>query len=210
MDTQAPCFCSAAPACGYRSSRARNAARACFGISLIAFWLLPSAKAAIPAAADIQTPHIGDHALHILSPNVLELSLVNTKDPDPARVDSWDWVNDNQEFVSPDFSSVRVIVNGQVARPANFGFKRRPLYAPLLYWDLRIGNELYLQLTNGIPDGASVQVTNDGSLWPTNLSFVAVADPLRYNPAECNAAIQSRFGIETLRALGNLLCLRAR
>jgi hypothetical protein len=139
--------------------------------------------AAIPSAADIQTPHIGDHALHILSPNLLELFLVNTKQPDPARVNLWDWVDSNQIFVPPDVSSIRVVVNGQTNNISSIGFKRRPLYAPLLYWDLRIANQLYLRLTNSIPAGASVQVINNGILWPTNMLFTATTDPLRFNPA---------------------------
>src|SRR3982751_2376545 len=71
------------------------------------------AEAVIPAASDIQTPQIGDHALHILSPTLLELFLVNTKQPDPAHVDGWDWVTDQGIFVQPNTSSVKVIVNGQ-------------------------------------------------------------------------------------------------
>jgi hypothetical protein len=142
-----------------------------------------SAFAVIPSAADIQTPQIGDHALHILSPNLLELFLVNTKQPDPARVNLWDWVDNQQNFVSPDTSSIRVIINGQTNTVSGIGFKRRPLYAPLLYWDLRIGNQLYLRLNSAIPAGASVQVINNGTLWPTNMLFNALADPLRFNPA---------------------------
>src|SRR5262249_50674131 len=42
---------------------------------------------------------------------------------------------------------------------------------------------LYLQLGNPIPEGASVQVLNDGTLWPTNMIFAASADPLRFSPA---------------------------
>jgi hypothetical protein len=134
-------------------------------------------------ASDIQTPQIGDHTLRILSPNVLELFLVNTKQPDPAHVNSWDWVDGQQKFAPPDMSSLKVLVNGKTNIIAAIGFKRRPLYAPLLAWDLRIGNQLYLQLRSSIPDGASVRVLNDGTLWPTNMPFAAVADPLRYNPA---------------------------
>jgi hypothetical protein len=151
--------------------------------TLLALVFLHSASAAIPLASDTQTPAIGDHALRILSPNLVELFLVNTKQPDPARVIDWDWVNDQQAFVQPDMSSVKVIVNGQTNPVTGVGFKRRPLYAPLLYWDLRIGNHLYLQLNNSIAPGASVQVVNDGTLWPTNMAFSAVADPLRFNPA---------------------------
>jgi len=137
----------------------------------------------IPAAADIQTPEIGYQTLHILAPQLLELFLVNTKQPDPAHVDMWDWVDDKQNFIAPDTSSIQVIVNGQNNIVTGIGFKRRPVYAPFLEWDLRIGNDLFLQLSNAIPEGASVQVLNNGSLWPTNSSFSATASPLRFNPA---------------------------
>lgn len=138
--------------------------------------------AAIPSATDIQTPQIGDHTFRILSPNLLELFLVNTKQPDPAQVTLWDWVDAQQNFVAPNTSSIRVIINGQTNTVSSIGFKRRPLYAPLWYWDLRIGNELYLRLNSSIPQGASVQAINNGTLWPTNMTFTAIADPLRYNP----------------------------
>jgi hypothetical protein len=150
---------------------------------LLALMFLRSASAAIPLASDTQTPVIGDHALRILSPNLVELYLVNTKQPDPAHVINWDWVNAQQVFVQPDMSSVKVIVNGLTNPVTSVGFKRRPLYAPLLNWDLRIGNHLYLQLSNSIAAGASVQVINNGTLWPTNMAFTTVADPLRFNPA---------------------------
>ena len=74
-------------------------------------------------------------------------------------------------------------VGGQSVGVSGIGFKRRPRYTPLLYWDLRIANELYLELSHPISEGSVVQVTNDGSLWPTNLVFIASADPLRFNPA---------------------------
>src|SRR2546430_7924507 len=81
------------------------------GLLVVSF--LHSAFAAIPLAADIETPATGDHSLHILSPNLLEVFLVNTKQPDPGRVDSWDWVNGQGTFLPPDTSSVKVIANGQ-------------------------------------------------------------------------------------------------
>jgi len=124
-----------------------------------------------------------DHELHILTPNLLELYRVNAKQRDPAHVDSWDWVNAEGTFVAPDISSVKVLVNGQQNNLTGIGFKRRPIYAPLSGWDLRIGNQLYLQLANNIPEGASVQVINDGTVWPTSMQFAGVADPLRCSPA---------------------------
>jgi hypothetical protein len=176
MQKKRPVLCLIVP-----ESCARNFQR--FLVGVFALVMVDSVRSAIPADLDIQTPRIGDHTLHILSPNLLELFLVNTKQPDPARVDSWDWVNDHQIFVPPDISSIQVRVDGQTNVVIGVGFKRRPLYAPFLTWDLRIGNRLYLQLTNPISEGASVQVINSGALWPTDLAFAGVADPLRYNPA---------------------------
>jgi hypothetical protein len=136
-----------------------------------------------PASPGLQIPQPGDNVLHILSPTLLELVLINTKQPYPARVDSWDWVNDQNEFVPPDTSSLRVVVNGLTNSVTAIGFKRRPIYAPLYPWDLRIGNSLYLELSSPIADGQAVQVFNDGTLWPTNMLFTSAADPLRYSPA---------------------------
>ncbi len=151
--------------------------------ALLALLMLQSASGAVGLDPDIRTSQIGDHALRILSPNLLELFLVNTKQPDPARVDSWDWVNGQQLFVAPDLSRIKVAVNGQTKTITRVGFKRRPRYAPLLTWDLRIGNHLFLQLSDSIPPGATVQVTNDGTLWPTNLDFTTISDSQRYSPA---------------------------
>ncbi len=96
---------------------------------------------------------------------------------------AWDWVNDSGTFTPPDLSSIRVIVNGQTNNITGTGFKRRPIYAPLIEWDLRIANHLYLQLATPVADGQSVQVLNHGTLWPTNMIFAAVTDPLRYSAA---------------------------
>lgn len=135
-----------------------------------------------PVSPTLQIPKPGDTVLHILSPTLLELTRVNTKAPGGA-VDSWDWVDSSNHFVPPDMSSVKVVVNGQTNAATVAGFKRRPLYAPQATWDLRVANDLYLQLSTPIAEGQSVQVINDGSLWPTNLSFAATADPMRYSAA---------------------------
>jgi hypothetical protein len=136
-----------------------------------------------PADWDLKLPGPDDHKLNILAPNLLELVRVNTKQPDPAPVDSWDWVTGQGVFSPGDTTGVRVVANGQTNAVSGIGFRRRPVYAPLYPWDLRIGNYLYLQLRDPISEGQSVRVVNDGSLWPTNMEFSAVADPLRSNPA---------------------------
>jgi hypothetical protein len=157
--------------------------RLCVFAGTIILFCVFCARATDAVDPTLQIPKPGDSALHILTPTVLELERINTKQPNPATVDSWNWVDANGNFAPPDMSSIKVVVNGQTNSATVMGFKRRPLYAPQATWDLRIANSLYVQLNNPIASGASVQVVNDGTLWPTNMAFASTADPLRYNPA---------------------------
>src|SRR4051812_37685479 len=105
------------------------------------FWIRVESAIADPVYPDLQIPAVGDHELHVLTPKLLELVRINTKPPG-GSVDSWDWVNGGGNFVPPDMSSIKVIVNGQTNSIVNVGFKRRPFYAPQATWDLRIANSL--------------------------------------------------------------------
>src|SRR3954466_541361 len=136
--------------------------RLCFGaISALFLFYFQSASATDAVNPTLQIPKPGDAALHILSPNVLELMRVNTKSSGGA-VDSWDWVDGSGNFAPPNMSSIRVVINGQTNTATVTGFKRRPLYAPQATWDLRIANSLYLQVSSPIADGQSIEVINDG------------------------------------------------
>ena len=131
---------------------------------------------------DLQLPKIGDSSLHVLSPTLLELHLINSTGPDGTTVTNWNFVN-SSAFSAPSTSEFSVKVNGNAATVQSVGFKRRPLYAPLNVHDLRIDNCMYLQLSSPISDNQTVQVTNpDGSLWKTNNQFVMTTDPLRFSP----------------------------
>jgi hypothetical protein len=131
----------------------------------------------------LRMPHPGDYALHVLTPTLLELKLINTKDPDPAVVTSWNLVN-NFVFSAPPLNAFAVTANGQSVGVQAVGFKRRPLYAPLAAYDLRIENSMYLQLSSPISDNQTIVVQNpNGSLWPATTQFTATVDPLRYSPA---------------------------
>ena len=132
----------------------------------------------------LELPQIGDTALNILSPTVLELHLINTKDPDPAQVANWNFVDSIFQLSAPALSQFAVTVNGQPVTVQSVGFKRRPLYAPLVQRDLRIDNCLYLKLSSPITDDQTVEVKNpSGSLWSASQQFVAKAETLRYSPA---------------------------
>jgi hypothetical protein len=132
-----------------------------------------------------ELPAVGDSTLHVLTPSLLELKLINTKQLDPARVGQWDFVDGGGNFIAPPASAFSVTVNGQPVAVTAVGFKRRPLYAPLTKYDLRVDNSLYLQLAAPVADEQEVEVTNpDGSLWSAaSMKFSTVVDPLRYSPA---------------------------
>lgn len=142
------------------------------------------AAASVVDYTSLALPKPGDHTLHILSPTTLELVLINTKAPDPARVDAWDLVNANTQFQAPPPSAFLVTANGNTIAIQSVGFKRRVLYAGTGKRDLRIQNALVLRLGAPIADGQTVEVRNPGgSLWGGTTRFLAVADPNRYSPA---------------------------
>ncbi|MEW6305433.1 MAG: glycoside hydrolase family 9 protein, partial [Verrucomicrobiota bacterium] len=131
----------------------------------------------------LRIPQPGDHGLNILTPTLLEMVRINSKQPNPARVDSWDWVDGSGNFVAPEAARIEVRVGGQPVPFSVAGFKRRPVSAPLWKFDVRIANHLYLQLNDAIFTGQPVQVVNDGTLWPASMEFSATADALRHSPA---------------------------
>ncbi|HZQ45674.1 MAG TPA: glycoside hydrolase family 9 protein, partial [Verrucomicrobiae bacterium] len=103
---------------------------------------------------------------------------------DPALPAEWNFVDHLDRLHLPAVSEFVVTVAGTNCPVTAVGFKRRVVYAPLRKRDLRIGNYLYLQLARPISENQKVVVQNSGAkLWPADLQFVAVADPLRWNPA---------------------------
>src|SRR5262249_41673015 len=84
----------------------------------------------------------------------------------------------------PPMNAISVTANGKTIPVTGIGFKRRPLYAPLVGYDLRIQNSLYLQLGSPVSDNQTVTVKNsDPSLWIATQVFSTTVDPLRYSPA---------------------------
>ena len=143
-----------------------------------------AADSPIPNDPSLATPAPGASRLLILAPDLLELDLINTKPPDPARVTTWDFVSAAGQLQLPSSGDLMVTAGTQQVPIQRVGFKRRVTYAPLKQRDLRIGNCLFLQLAAPISEGQTVQVqTVIASTWPTDSQFVATMDPLRTNPA---------------------------
>jgi len=157
-----------------------------FGGLCFSFLFTQGALAASPITDinPMKMPAVGDYGLRILSPTLLELTDINTAPQNTTSVTDWNFVANGALSAPPPPSEFTVTVNGQNVPVQSVGFKRRPLYAPLNNFDLRIGSYLYLQLSSAIADGATVQVANpDGKLWASSKQFMAQADPLRFSPA---------------------------
>src|SRR5207249_3946012 len=117
-------------------------------------------------------------------PTLLELHLINTMQLTNAAIGTWNLVNSSGSFMPPANNSFTVTANGQTIAVTGVGFKRRPLYLPFEFYDLRVDNSLYLQLASPIADNQSVEVKNPtASLWPLTMQFVTTSDPLRFSPA---------------------------
>ena len=129
-------------------------------------------------------PAVGDHALPIISPTILELTWLGPKPDEKSDPTPWDFVSGQLALQLPPKEAFQVQVNDKPTAIASVGFKRRPLYAPLKVRDLRILNQLYLELAAPIAPDTRVTVTNkDGKLWPRAARFEASSTPSRFSPA---------------------------
>src|SRR5437764_13086301 len=92
-------------------------------------------------------PKINDNTLHILTTNLLELKLINSKAADPASPTNWNFVK-NGRFLAPSTKSFAVTADGKAINVSSVYFKRRPFYGPLSSRDFRMDNSLYLLLAS--------------------------------------------------------------
>ena len=133
--------------------------------------------------ASLAMPQVGQNELRILTPTLLELRLITTKAL-TAGVGQWNFVTGAGQSQTPAAPQIGVLVNGNADRVASIGFRRRPLYAPLNNYDLRIDNYLYVQVATPIATNQIVQVVNpDTTLWEPTRHFTATASPFRLSPA---------------------------
>ena len=159
------------------------------GTPIIRMLLLLGALSVVAGGApepppSLALPVVGGHEMRVITPTVLELTLVTTKQPDPAPVEQWNFVAGEGNLTLPPLKQFAVRVGEESVSVKSVGFKRRVLYAPLRRRDLRIGNYLYLELATPIVQGAAVQVLNpDHSLWPESMKFSATAEDKKWSPA---------------------------
>jgi hypothetical protein len=126
-------------------------------------------------------PQPGAHELRILSPTLLELTLVNTRSSENAPFTPWSFL-DGAGHSATNLRDFQILCDGKPVPIKQLGSKRRVIYAPLGKRDLRIGNWLYIKLAQKIAENQTVEVKNQ-KLWPKENLFVARADPRRWSPA---------------------------
>ena len=135
----------------------------------------------------LSLPAVGDCTLLILSPSLLELTQITTKDKDAA----WPQLKNasssgRSPIASPAFE---VTVGGQPVKVLAVGIKRRVLYAPLARRDLRVATQFYLQLAAPLPSepkaaASKVEVrAPQGALEKVPITVAATLDPRRPSPA---------------------------
>lgn len=149
----------------------------CFSVFVACTVCASPGVAVLPDENTLAMPEVGWHQMRVLSPTLLELTLINTKASIQAPPSAWNFVGENFALKLPPSPAFQVTANGTPVPVTTVGFKRRPLYAPLKHRDLRIANALYLTLATPLAEHAAVSVKT-----PDGLTFSATLEPLRYSP----------------------------
>ncbi len=135
-----------------------------------------------PESPTLATPDIGYRALRLISPTVLELTVITrggnaapSEREKPLAVPA-------PAVTAADF---HVLVNGERFEVTEVGFRRRPIYAPLKTRDLRVGNYLYLSLQRPVSTDTVVEVRSTSAKvsWLADVNVRTRSDPLRHSPA---------------------------
>jgi hypothetical protein len=131
----------------------------------------------------VRIPEVGEFRMLVLTPTVVELDLVTTKERAGGGKD-WDFVDAFGLLILPEVKSMRLVSEGHEYPIRRLGFKRRTLYAPLGRWEPRIGNAIYLELPESLKAGAAVRFEDgDGAVsLGGRLSFEATYSPEGWSP----------------------------
>lgn len=154
-------------------------------LSVVLFSGLSSFAAGVALTDDnpLVLPPVGSYQLRVLSPTILELTLVTTKGPGLTGNSPWDFVDAHGQCRLPAVTDFLVSAGTNRIPVKSVGFRRRVLYAPFKHRDLREGNYLYLELGAPVPEEAQVQVKNpDQKLWSKSFQFAVRAARFRFSP----------------------------
>src|SRR5258708_414281 len=84
-----------------------------------------SASATEAESPSLLLPKPGTYQLRCISPDILELSLVTLKQPDPAQMSEWDFADNEGHLHLPGVKEFSVKAGGSNVAVRAIGFKRR-------------------------------------------------------------------------------------
>lgn len=142
-----------------------------------------------PDPQALALPAPGERTLRILSPTVLEITVITEKAPESRLARLKSALGGASPAPELAVDKLRVAVNGRPAKVAATGWKRRAAYAPIGHRDLRVSTQLYLSLAAPLdlsgPPPTVVVSDPSGALGEGSEKspLSARAEPLRPSPA---------------------------
>jgi len=128
-------------------------------------------------------PEAGSLNLRLLTPRLLEIRSIASRKSFAEPLSDWAALEKKDfslEIPAPDAFEVRAA--GKEIRVRQAGLRRLPIYAAYDKFDLRLLQQLFLELGDPVPEGATVEVTDrSGKFWPHPLT--ADNSPERHSPA---------------------------
>ncbi len=151
----------------------------------------PPLRAQVSSRTTVDThslslPAVGDCTLQILTPTLLEVTLISTKEKDSAWTQLLNSATGGRSPAAPAFE---ITVDEHPVKLAATGAKRRVIYAPLARRDLRIATQFYLRLAEPIQSEAHAAAplvkvrAPAGAFGKLPLTASATFAPQRPNPA---------------------------
>jgi hypothetical protein len=141
-------------------------------------------------------PEPGRTTATALSPTLLEISTITAPQhgKESGHSGAWDFVDDHGKLKLPDPGEIAVQAGDRTLVVTGLGFRRRPVYAALARYDLRVDNRLFLQLSGTVQEGERVAV-KFGPSW-VDLSGSAI--PVETGPDRVSEAVHvNQAGYET-------------
>lgn len=135
---------------------------------------------------DLALQLVDTNWLRVITPTNLCLEVYNTKTQGAGNMpNTFNFsTTSGTAWTAPAANKFVVTISGTTAAVVSVDGNRAPYYSRNESYLLRIRNRLYLKLTNAVPDGATVVVTNPDNTVFTNLNyaFSLVCASNRYSP----------------------------
>ena len=161
----------------------------CVAVAILAAFPASALRAQSRADTDtlaLALPAVGDTTLLILTPTLLELTVISTKEKATPWLTLKNLFTDRTAAAPttpPPASDFTVTVAGRPVAITAVGLKRRVAYAPVAKRDLRVATHYYLRLAAPITASTDTSAPAISVRSSPLITTTATFDPLRLNPA---------------------------